>query len=179
MGESAILRRAAGKAPSSKPRFTRCSRRSRYQADQLGDRAPLTAILSAGIGDPASTKPSPNFAYLAHHDARLVALATQAEEHFAGDPTVTLFKLRQFGEVLAQRAAAKVGLFMAPRKASSSSSIGSGSGKLSGRPSARSFTTYAASATPPFTKAKATTRGASPAAHGARARGLVPAELRQ
>ncbi|HEY6463743.1 MAG TPA: DUF4145 domain-containing protein, partial [Polyangiaceae bacterium] len=54
---------------------------------------------------------SPNFAYLAHHDARLVALATQAEEHFAGDPTVTLFKLRQFGEVLAQRAAAKVGLY--------------------------------------------------------------------
>jgi len=58
-----------------------------------------------------NTQPSPNFAYLAHHDARLVALATQAEEHFAGDPTVTLFKLRQFGEVLAQRAAAKVGLF--------------------------------------------------------------------
>jgi type I restriction enzyme R subunit len=57
------------------------------------------------------TKPSPNFAYLAHHDARLVALATQAEQHFTGDPTVTLFKLRQFGEVLAQRAAAKVGLY--------------------------------------------------------------------
>ncbi len=56
--------------------------------------------------------PSPNFAYLAHHDARLVALGTQAEEHFAGDPTVTLFKLRQFGEVLAQRAAARVGLFV-------------------------------------------------------------------
>jgi type I restriction enzyme R subunit len=59
---------------------------------------------------------SPNFAYLAHHDARLVALATQAEEHFAGDPTVTLFKLRQFGEVLAQRAAAKVGLYPDPQE---------------------------------------------------------------
>jgi type I restriction enzyme R subunit len=58
-----------------------------------------------------TTKPSSNFAYLAHHDARLVALATQAEEHFAADPTITLFKLRQFGEVLAQRAAAKVGLY--------------------------------------------------------------------
>jgi type I restriction enzyme R subunit len=56
--------------------------------------------------------PSPNFAYLAYHDARLVALGTQAEEHFAGDPTVTLFKLRQFAEVLAQRAAARVGLFL-------------------------------------------------------------------
>jgi type I restriction enzyme R subunit len=60
--------------------------------------------------------PSPNFAYLAHHDARLVALATQAEEHFAGDPSVTLFKLRQFGEVLAKRAAAKVGLFIGPEE---------------------------------------------------------------
>ncbi len=61
-------------------------------------------------------KPSPNFAYLAHHDARLVALATQAEEHFASDPTITLFKLRQFGEVLAQRAAAKVGMFFGPEE---------------------------------------------------------------
>ncbi len=61
-----------------------------------------------------TNEPSPNFAYLAYHDARLVALATQAEEHFGSDPTVTLFKLRQFGEVLAQRAAAKVGLFIGP-----------------------------------------------------------------
>jgi type I restriction enzyme R subunit len=60
------------------------------------------------------TTPSPNFAYLAHHDPRLVALATQAEQHFADDPTVTLIKLRQFGELLAQRAAAKVGLFLDP-----------------------------------------------------------------
>jgi hypothetical protein len=34
------------------------------------------------------SQPSSNFAYLAHHDARLVALATQAEEHFGTDPTV-------------------------------------------------------------------------------------------
>lgn len=61
-----------------------------------------------------ATQPSANFAYLAYHDARLVALATQAEQHFKDDPTVTLFKLRQFGEVLAQRAAAKVGLFVDP-----------------------------------------------------------------
>jgi type I restriction enzyme R subunit len=60
-----------------------------------------------------NTNPSSNFAFLAHHDQRLVALATQAEEHFAADPTVSLFKLRQFGEVLAKRAAAKVGLFLA------------------------------------------------------------------
>ncbi len=60
---------------------------------------------------------SPNFAFLAHHDARLVALGTQAEQHFAADPTVSLFKLRQFGEVLAQRAAAKVGLFTGAEEA--------------------------------------------------------------
>ncbi|HEY5373920.1 MAG TPA: DUF4145 domain-containing protein [Polyangiaceae bacterium] len=59
--------------------------------------------------------PSPNFAFLAHHDPRLVALGTQAEEHFASDPNVTLYKLRQFCEVLTKRAAAKVGLFLDPR----------------------------------------------------------------
>ncbi|MBV9947140.1 MAG: DEAD/DEAH box helicase family protein, partial [Myxococcales bacterium] len=71
---------------------------------------------SAGCASSVIPSPSLNFAYLAHHDARLVALATQAEEHFAGDPIVTLFKLRQFGEVLAQRAAAKVGVFVGERE---------------------------------------------------------------
>ncbi|HTA89124.1 MAG TPA: type I restriction-modification system endonuclease [Polyangiaceae bacterium] len=60
--------------------------------------------------------PSPNFAFLAHHDPRLVALGTQAEEHFATDPNVTLYKLRQFCEVLAKRAAAQVGLLLNPRE---------------------------------------------------------------
>jgi type I restriction enzyme R subunit len=54
----------------------------------------------------------PNFAYFAHHGARLFALAPQAEEQFAADPIVALFKLRQFDEALAQRAAAKLGLFV-------------------------------------------------------------------
>jgi type I restriction enzyme, R subunit len=63
---------------------------------------------------PLNTTPSPNFAYLAHHDARLVALATQAEDLFARDPNATLTKLRLFGEMLAQRAAAKVGLLSDP-----------------------------------------------------------------
>jgi type I restriction enzyme, R subunit len=78
---------------------------------------PITLIL--GRLRPDSVVPvnaSPNFAYLAYHDARLVALGTQAEQHFTADPTVTLFKLRQFGEVLAQRAAAKVGLYVAPQE---------------------------------------------------------------
>ena len=56
--------------------------------------------------------PSPNFAFLGHHNPRLVALGTQAEQQFAIDPNVTLYKLRQFCEVLAKRAAAKVGLLL-------------------------------------------------------------------
>lgn len=61
-------------------------------------------------------KASPNFGYLAHHDPRLAALGTQAEEHFAADPEVCLFKLRKFGELLAKRAAAKVSMFVDVRE---------------------------------------------------------------
>jgi type I restriction enzyme, R subunit len=64
-----------------------------------------------------TTQPSTNFAFLAHHVPRLVALGTQAEAHFAGDPVVAIIKLRQFGEVLAKRAAAKVGLLVNPEDA--------------------------------------------------------------
>lgn len=63
-----------------------------------------------------SSQPSPNFAYLAHHDARLVALATQAEAVFASDPPTSIAKLRLFAEVLAKRAAAKVGLLPLPNE---------------------------------------------------------------
>ena len=64
-----------------------------------------------------TSQPSTNFAFLAHHDPRLVALGTQAEAHFAGDPVVAIIELRQFGEVLAKRAAAKVGLLVNPEDA--------------------------------------------------------------
>lgn len=63
-----------------------------------------------------NTTPSVNFAYLAHHDARLVALATQAEAVFASDPPTCIAKLRLFAEVLAKRAAAKVGLLPLPNE---------------------------------------------------------------
>jgi type I restriction enzyme R subunit len=61
-------------------------------------------------------KASPNFAYLAYHDTRLVALATQAEEYFATDPPVAIAKLRLFAEVLAKRAAARVALLPEPNE---------------------------------------------------------------
>jgi type I restriction enzyme, R subunit len=61
------------------------------------------------IGSDANA--SPNFAFLAAHDARLAALGALAERFFADDPNTCLLKLRQLGELLAQRAAANVGLY--------------------------------------------------------------------
>ena len=46
----------------------------------------MPSTLIVGLSRPRSAVPvnaSPNFAYLAYHDARLVALATQAEQYFA------------------------------------------------------------------------------------------------
>ena len=55
---------------------------------------------------------SPNFSFLEKHDPLLVKLAAQAERYFADDPNTTLIKLRQFAEVLAQRAAATAGVYV-------------------------------------------------------------------
>jgi type I restriction enzyme R subunit len=55
---------------------------------------------------------SPNFAFLDAHDPQLVRLGVLAEQYFASDPNTCLIKLRQFGELLAQLAAAKVGLYV-------------------------------------------------------------------
>lgn len=54
---------------------------------------------------------SPNFAFLEPHDPQLVRLGTLAEQYFSADPNTCLIKLRQFGELLAQLVAAKVGLY--------------------------------------------------------------------
>jgi type I restriction enzyme, R subunit len=51
---------------------------------------------------------SDNFAFLDSHDALLVKLAGQAERYFADDPSTYIIELRQFTEVLSQRAAAYV-----------------------------------------------------------------------
>jgi type I restriction enzyme R subunit len=56
---------------------------------------------------------SPNFAFLAVHDAQLVRLGADAERFFPQDPDVSLIRLRQYGERLAQRAAALSGLYTA------------------------------------------------------------------
>lgn len=62
-----------------------------------------------------SARPQPprsaNFGFLAVHDPLLDHLGALAERYFADDPSTALVKLRQFGEVLAQRTAAKAGLY--------------------------------------------------------------------
>ncbi len=55
--------------------------------------------------------PSLNFSFLAVHDTQLVRLGALAERYFADDPNTCLIKLRQFGELLAQLAAAQIGLY--------------------------------------------------------------------
>ena len=46
---------------------------------------------------------STNFAFLAPGETDLAKLATQAEQYFATDPDVCIFKLRLFGELMAER----------------------------------------------------------------------------
>jgi type I restriction enzyme, R subunit len=52
-----------------------------------------------------------NFDFLKAHDPQLVRFGALAERYFHDDPNTCLFKLRQFGELLAQLVAAKSGLY--------------------------------------------------------------------
>jgi type I restriction enzyme R subunit len=54
---------------------------------------------------------SGNFDFLKVHDPQLLRLGALAERYFHDDPNTCLFKLRQFGELLAQLVAAKSGLY--------------------------------------------------------------------
>jgi type I restriction enzyme, R subunit len=54
---------------------------------------------------------SPNFKFLTAYDRQFLRLATLAERYFRSDPNTSLIKMRQFGELLAQEIAARVGLF--------------------------------------------------------------------
>jgi type I restriction enzyme R subunit len=60
---------------------------------------------------------SPNFAFLAPHAAQLLRLATLAERLFVEDPSTTLVKLRQFGELMALQLAARAGRLQDPDEA--------------------------------------------------------------
>ncbi|HEY4119389.1 MAG TPA: type I restriction-modification system endonuclease, partial [Byssovorax sp.] len=60
-------------------------------------------------------RPPSNFDFLGHHDPRLAVLGAEAEQLFAEFPAPCVTTLRVFGEVLAQRAAARVGVLIEPR----------------------------------------------------------------
>ncbi|MCK6548444.1 type I restriction-modification system endonuclease [Myxococcota bacterium] len=60
--------------------------------------------------------PSPNFGFLASHGAQLAKLGADAERFFATDPDVSLIRLRQLGEFLAQHLAAAIGLYRAEQE---------------------------------------------------------------
>ena len=51
-----------------------------------------------------------NFTFLEQHDALLFQLASAAEQVFVPDPNITLLKLRQLGEALAQDIASRLGI---------------------------------------------------------------------
>lgn len=68
------------------------------------------------MSDPAHNAfRSPNFAFLVRYDEVLVRHAALAERYVCDDPNAALIKLRQFGELLAQHAAAYVGLTVEER----------------------------------------------------------------
>lgn len=61
-------------------------------------------------------RPASNFRFLGVHDEQLVRLGMLAERYFPEDPNTALLKLRQFGEVLAQLTATRVGAFLVPEE---------------------------------------------------------------
>jgi type I restriction enzyme R subunit len=60
--------------------------------------------------------PASNFAFLSVHDAQLVQLAALAERYFRDDPGTTIFKLRQFAELLSKTIAAHHALYLGERE---------------------------------------------------------------
>ena len=59
---------------------------------------------------PEST-PSANFRFLKHHSPLMLQVAAQAERYVFEDPNVSLIKLRQLTELLAQDVAARTGIY--------------------------------------------------------------------
>ncbi|MFH0728096.1 MAG: type I restriction-modification system endonuclease [Pseudomonadota bacterium] len=57
---------------------------------------------------------SPNFSFLAEYDELLCRSAVQAERYLFDDPNISLYKLRQFGDLLAREVAARTGVDVSP-----------------------------------------------------------------
>ena len=54
---------------------------------------------------------SANFSFMRTHEAQFDRLGALAERYFRDDPNTSLLKLRQFGELVAQEVAARIGLY--------------------------------------------------------------------
>ena len=54
---------------------------------------------------------SANFTFMRAHDVQFDNLGALAERYFRDDPNTCLIKLRQFGELVAQEVAARIGLY--------------------------------------------------------------------
>ncbi|MBF0394995.1 MAG: DEAD/DEAH box helicase family protein, partial [Alphaproteobacteria bacterium] len=59
---------------------------------------------------------SANFGFLAPHDGQLDRLGALAERFFSEDASTSILKIRQFGEVLAQLTAARLGMWGSPEE---------------------------------------------------------------
>ncbi len=59
---------------------------------------------------------STNFSFLSAHDARLAQLAMLAERYFREDPPTSIFKLRQFAELLSKQIAARHAVYLGERE---------------------------------------------------------------
>lgn len=65
------------------------------------------------VGSQQKVNTQTNFAFLEQGESQLARLGMLSEKYFPDDPNTSLLKLRQYGELLAQRVAAYVGLYTA------------------------------------------------------------------
>lgn len=73
--------------------------------------------MSSQLDSASAALASPNFSHLAAIAPLLALEGAKAERYVFADPTTALFKLRRFGEVLAQEVAAAVGLYTSSEEA--------------------------------------------------------------
>lgn len=92
-----------------------CLGRNRGGVGQVGEQYRLRKHILAMVEPFNKAFVSPSFAFLVEHDEVLVRHAALAERYLFDDPNSALLKLRQFGELLAQHAAAYAGITVEER----------------------------------------------------------------
>jgi type I restriction enzyme R subunit len=114
-GPDAIARMLADGGPRARRARPAAGGRARGAASRRA-RSILDGAGPGGRDWRARMTGSHNFGFLAAHDPELVRLGADAERFFAQDPDVTILRLRQIGELLAQRAAANAGLYVSAQE---------------------------------------------------------------